>query len=193
MVITWLVNSMEEDISSNYMCYYTTKGLWDNVCQMYSDLRNQPQVYELTLKLGQIKQGEDFVTKYFNSLKRIWQDLDMFNDYEWKSTADFNHFRKTIEDNRIFTFLIGLNIEYDEVRGRIVDRQPLPPIVEVFVEVRKEESRRVVMLGKKILTPEVENSALAIGNVASHDKKFEERRRIWCDYCNKPRHTRETC
>ncbi|RVW21088.1 hypothetical protein CK203_106167 [Vitis vinifera] len=79
MVMTWLVNSMEEDISSNYMCYPTTQELWENVNQMYSDLGNQSQIFELTLKLGEIRQGEDNVTKYFNSLKRIWQDLDLFN------------------------------------------------------------------------------------------------------------------
>ena len=72
MVMTWLVNSMEEDISSNYMCYPTAKELWDNVTQMYSDLGNQSQIYELTIKLGEIRQGEDSVTKYFNSLKRLW-------------------------------------------------------------------------------------------------------------------------
>lgn len=31
MVMTWLVNSMDEDISSNYMCYPTSKELWDNI------------------------------------------------------------------------------------------------------------------------------------------------------------------
>jgi len=79
MVMTWLVNSMEEEISSNYMCYHTAKELWDNVNQMYSDLGNQFQVYELTLKLGEIRQGEESVTKYFNSLKLLWQDLDLFS------------------------------------------------------------------------------------------------------------------
>lgn len=88
MVMTWLVNSMEEDISSNFMCYHTAKELWDNINQMYSNLGNQSQVYELTLKLEEIRQGEDTVTKYFNSLKRLWQDLDLFNDYEWKSSED---------------------------------------------------------------------------------------------------------
>ena len=82
MVMTWLVNSMEEDISSNYMCYPTAKELWDNVSQMYSDLGNQSQVFELTLRLGEIRQGDDSITKYFNSLKRLWQDLDLFNTYE---------------------------------------------------------------------------------------------------------------
>ena len=51
MVMTWLVNSMEEEISSNYMCYHTAKELWENVNQMYSNFGNQSQVYELTLKL----------------------------------------------------------------------------------------------------------------------------------------------
>ena len=54
MVMTWLVNSMEEDISSNYMCYPTAQELWENVNQMYSDLGNQSQMFELTLKLGEM-------------------------------------------------------------------------------------------------------------------------------------------
>ncbi|RVW92973.1 Retrovirus-related Pol polyprotein from transposon RE1 [Vitis vinifera] len=58
MVMTWLVNSMEEDISSNYMCYPIAQELWENVNQMYSDLGNQSQIFELTLKLGEIRQGE---------------------------------------------------------------------------------------------------------------------------------------
>ena len=59
MVMTWLVNSMEENISSNYMCYPTPQELWENVNQMYFDLGNQSQIFELTLKLGKIRQEED--------------------------------------------------------------------------------------------------------------------------------------
>ncbi|GMI85841.1 hypothetical protein like AT1G21280 [Hibiscus trionum] len=114
MVMTWLVKSMEEDISSNYMCYHTAKELWDNVNLMYSDLGNQSQIYEIMLKLGEIHQGEDSVTKYFNSLKRLWKDLDLFNFYEWKSIDDCNHYKKRIEDDRIFKFLMGLNVDFDE-------------------------------------------------------------------------------
>ncbi|KAJ0103063.1 hypothetical protein Patl1_05957 [Pistacia atlantica] len=32
MVMAWLVNSMEEEIGANFMCFSTTKELWDNVC-----------------------------------------------------------------------------------------------------------------------------------------------------------------
>ncbi|RVW72934.1 hypothetical protein CK203_053082 [Vitis vinifera] len=198
MVMTWLVNSMEEDISSNYMCYPTVQEPWENVNQMYSDLGNQSQIFELTLKLGEIRQGEDNVTKYFNSLKRIWQDLDLFNTYEWKSAEDGLHHKKTMEDNRIFKFLAGLNVEFDEVRGRIIGRQLLPSIGEVFSEVRREESRRNVMLGKKGPGVAIEGSALVTtgggyNKAAAFQRKSDERPRVWCDFCNKPCHTRENC
>ncbi|XP_050233189.1 uncharacterized protein LOC126681679 [Mercurialis annua] len=162
MVMTWLVNSMIEEISANYMCYSTAKDLRDNVSQMYSDLGNQSQVYELTLRLGEISQGEESVTKYFNSIKRIWQDLDLINDYEWN---------------------------------------PLPAIGEVFAEVRREESRRHVMLGKKTanITGSTDSYALAIPEVhVSHKNSYNQhgvdgKSHLQCDYCGKPRHTRETC
>ncbi|KAL9441801.1 hypothetical protein AB3S75_020326 [Citrus x aurantiifolia] len=197
IVMTWLVNSMEEDISSNYMCYPTAKELWDNVSQMYSDLGNQSQVFELTLRLGEIRQGDDSVTKYFNSLKRLWQDLDLFNTYEWKSADDCNHHKKTVEDSRIYKFLAGLNVEFDEVRGRIIGRPPLLPIGEVFAEVRREESRRSVMLRKRSTGESIENSALitdaAAYKTANYQRRSDDKSQAWCDHCHKPRHTREKC
>lgn len=140
MVMTWLVNSMEEDISSNYMCYPTAQELWENVNQMYSDLGNQSQIFELILKLGEMRQGEHNVTKYFNSLKRIWQDLDLFNTYEWKSPEDAQHHKKTVEDGRIFKFLAGLNVEFDEVRGELLEDSPYLQLVTFF---QRSEERRV--------------------------------------------------
>ena len=129
---------------------------------MYSDLENQSRIFQLILKIGDLHQGEDTVTKYFNSLKRIWQDLDLFNTYEWKSAEDFQHHKKTVEDNRIFKFLAGLNVEFDEVRGRIIGRQPLPLIGEVFSEVRREVSRRNVMLEKNGPRVVIEGLALEV-------------------------------
>lgn len=63
---------------------------------------------------------------------------------------------KPVEDNYIFKFLTRLNIEFDEVRGRIIGRQPLPLIGEVFSEVRIEESRKNVLLGEKVIGVSIE-------------------------------------
>lgn len=152
----------------------------------------------MTLKLGEIRQEQDSITKYFNLLECLWQDLDLFNDYEWKSTEDAKYYNRIVEASRIYKFLAGLNVEFDEVRGRIIGRKPLPPIGEVFAEVRREESRRHVMLGKKTTDGPAESSTLlstkaATNKTTKFQQKTEEKPQVWCDYCNKPRHTRETC
>ena len=103
-----------------------------------------------------------------------------------------------MEAHRIYKFLAGLNVEFDEVRGRIIGRTPLPQISEVFAEVRREESRRHVMLGKKINGGAVESFALNVAEFSTnkattYQRGPGEKPRVWCDHCNKPRHTRETC
>ncbi|GMP88706.1 hypothetical protein CsSME_00040591 [Camellia sinensis var. sinensis] len=108
-------------------------------------------------------------------------DLDIFNTYEWKSVDDCNHHKKTVEDSRIYKFLAGLNIEFDEVRGRIIGRPPLPSIGEVFAEVRREESRRSVMLKKKGTGESIEISALisdaAANKAANYQRRFDDKPR----------------
>ncbi|RVW16188.1 Retrovirus-related Pol polyprotein from transposon RE2 [Vitis vinifera] len=89
----------------------------------------------------------------------LWQDLDLFNDYEWKNQDDCNYFKKIAESSWIFKILVGLNVEFDEVWGKIIGQQPFPSLGKLFSEVRHEESRRNVMLGKKFSGP-VEKSAL---------------------------------
>ena len=116
---------------------------------MYSDLNNQSQIYELLLKINQAKQGTDSVARYFPGLKQLWQDLDMFYEHKWKDPTDGAYFQRLTRNSGIFKYLAGLNIDFDEVKGQVIGRQSLPPLNEVFMEVRREESRRLVMLGKK--------------------------------------------
>lgn len=52
-----------EDIGCNYMCYSTAKEFGDSVTQVYYDLGNQSQVFELNLKLRDVGQGGNSVTQ----------------------------------------------------------------------------------------------------------------------------------
>lgn len=77
-------------------------------------------VYELKLKLEEIRQGGDNATRYFNIPKRLRQDFDVFNDYEWKFMDDFNHHKKIVEDDRIYKVFALLNVEFAKVRVVVI-------------------------------------------------------------------------
>jgi hypothetical protein len=83
---------MTEEISSKYMRFSTTKDVWYNINQLYSNMGNQSQVYTLTLKLHQKQQGDESVTKYFNSLKHMARPR-LIQQYEWTCVNDLNHFK----------------------------------------------------------------------------------------------------
>ena len=87
------------------------------------------------------------MSTYFTSLNKIWQELDLANDCNWSCTIDCERYRARIKKERIYDFLAGLNKELDEVRCRLLGIKPLPVIEEIFAEVRREETRKHVMLG----------------------------------------------
>ncbi|XP_056174835.1 uncharacterized protein LOC130140180 [Syzygium oleosum] len=99
---------------------------------------------------------------------------------------------KREENDRVYMFLAGLNRSLDEVRGRILGRKPLPSIREVFSEVRREESRRRIMLhdSETSVSSISENSALVS---RGPDSEEDRRKKPWCEHCKKPWHTKETC
>ena len=48
---------------------------------------------------------------------------------------------------RVFDFLVGLKLEFDEVRGRLLGKEPIPCLSDVFSYVNTEEDRRSIMIG----------------------------------------------
>ena len=66
------------------------------------------------------------------------------------------------EYDKVYLFLAGLNKELDEVRGRILGQKPLPSLREVFLEIRREESRRRVMLQRHKPKTNLEIQSLAL-------------------------------
>ena len=51
LVIAWLINSMEPAIGKPHLFLPTAKDVWDAVQDMYSDIENFSQIFELKMKL----------------------------------------------------------------------------------------------------------------------------------------------
>ncbi|GMJ09197.1 hypothetical protein HRI_004588900 [Hibiscus trionum] len=204
IVMAWLINSMEGHISRTYLFFKTAKDMWDAIKENYSDLGNASQIFEIKLKLKDIRQGTLEVTQYYNNLKVLWQELDMYYEVDWGEGEEHTKFMTHLNKERLYEFLAGLNRELDEVCGRILGRTSLPTIGEAFAEVRREEKRRLVMMGDlkepKPMTIDgyrpTENSALISkgpqpqGLRARNDSGST---RPWCSHCNRVEYTKEKC
>ena len=136
-IMAWLINSMEPKIGRTYLFYKTAKEVWESVQEMYSDLEDFSQCFEVRSAIRNTKQGMNSVTEYFNVLVGLWHEMDMFYAITWESPTDSTQYNKMIERERIFDFLYGLNPDLDEVRGRILGTKPLLSLKEVFSEERK--------------------------------------------------------
>ena len=70
MVMSWLINSMANDIGENFLLYGTTKEIWDAAKETYSNNENTSELFEVESVLHDFRQGELTVTQYFNTLNR---------------------------------------------------------------------------------------------------------------------------
>ncbi|KAA8550468.1 hypothetical protein F0562_002152 [Nyssa sinensis] len=88
----------------------------------------------------------------------------------------------------------GLNIDFDQVRVQVLGKESLPSLEGVFSIIRAEESRRGVMLDNPVNEGSAMNSTkLGHHTETNRDERQPNREGVWCTYCKKARHTKDTC
>ncbi|KAL5574355.1 hypothetical protein UlMin_023952 [Ulmus minor] len=138
MVMSWLINSMTTEVGENFLLYKIAKEIWDTAYETYSSSENTFELFEIETRLHDLRQGELSVSQYFNALTRCWQQLDMFEIHSRKCPSDFALYKKIVEQNRTFKFLLGLNKDLDKVRGQIMGIKPLPTIGKPFLKFKEK-------------------------------------------------------
>eukprot|EP00257_Ricinus_communis_P026984 XP_025014398.1 uncharacterized protein LOC112536055 [Ricinus communis] len=194
--MSWLLNSMQPQIARGYLLLDTAQKIWDAAAQTYSQSGNDAQVYELRKKIHETKQGELTIAQYFSELNGLWQELDYYQDLQASCTADATKFHKIMEKERVYDFLAGLNDVYDQIRVQVLGRDPLPSLRQAYSHVQQEESRRNAMLPTISTERSVmmaQSSSMKPDSTRIDSLKEVEQDSRRCDYCGKPRHTRETC
>ncbi|XP_028754215.1 uncharacterized protein LOC114713703 [Neltuma alba] len=189
MVQAWLINSMTTEISAHFTFFQTAKEVWDAARDMFAALKNKAAILEIERFLHDFKKGSLSITQYYTDLVIQWQQLDMYESYDWKCTGDAALYAKIKEEKRVFKFLLGLDDRFEEVRGRIMGLSTLPPLREVFFTVRNEESRKRLTSTELRNEPSQPNALMSKGGPQDDSRKQSK----WCDHCRKRGHTREVC
>ncbi|RVW85509.1 hypothetical protein CK203_044032 [Vitis vinifera] len=68
MIMSWLINSMNNDMGENFLLFGTAKDIWDAAKETYSSSENISELFQVESALHDFRQGEQSVTQYYNTL-----------------------------------------------------------------------------------------------------------------------------
>ena len=156
MIMSCLWNSMQPETSGTCMFLTTTRDIWETIRQTYSKVRDASHIHKIKTKIGATKQDTFVVTKYNNIMKSLWLELDYYQNIKMKCSEDAAMMLKFVQSERIFEFLVGLNVEYDQVKVQVLGKEDLPHLNEVLSIIRAEEGMLCLTLQQQkvqVLSP----------------------------------------
>ncbi|KAG6516286.1 hypothetical protein ZIOFF_026741 [Zingiber officinale] len=71
LVMTWLLNSMTNEVGEHFLLHQTAKGIWDEVQETYSQVDNTFELFEVEQSIHDLKQGDLSAIQYFSILSRL--------------------------------------------------------------------------------------------------------------------------
>lgn len=94
LVMSWLLNTMTNEIGKNFMYYNTAKDMWDAAKETSSNIDNTSAIFEIKSILHNLRQDDRLVIEYFNTLNRHWQQRDVYDENEWSCIEDKKKYKK---------------------------------------------------------------------------------------------------
>lgn len=162
--MSWFINSMRLEIDENVIFYETIREIWNAAKQTYFDKENTSELCEIDGAFLKLRQG------YLS-----WLNISTFSLGDGRNLTGSNLMigavpmmeqdTKWFSKKEIFKFLLGL----DKSRGCVLGTKLLSYIMEVFSEVRCEESKRKVMPCS--LTSEASALVVCWSSSSNQDKK----------------------
>ncbi|XP_070013440.1 uncharacterized protein [Nicotiana sylvestris] len=149
MVTSWLLNSLSKDIGDSVIYSKSAKELWTSLEHRFGR-SNGAKLYHLRKELSSLVQGTSDIAGYFTKLKRLWDELDsLICDVKCVCVcvcSGKQKLEKSLEDERLIQFLMGLNYVYGQARGNILMMNPLPSLDLAYSLVLQDESQREIYM-----------------------------------------------
>ncbi|KAL0429278.1 UNVERIFIED_CONTAM: hypothetical protein Sradi_0553800 [Sesamum radiatum] len=200
MVKSWLLNTLSKDIADVFYYSASSRALWIELEAGYG-YSNGLMIYHIQREIALSSQGNMSVTAYYTKLKKLWYELEcLVPTPRCDSGGCTCNVNKKIDElntsKQLFQFLTGLDDAYDHVRSQILLLEPLPHVAKAYSMTLRVEKQRMVNEG---LTNTTENVAFQfrtkepVINFGNKKKIYADKRRLYCENCQKPGHAKETC
>jgi len=202
---------MEPSLVANFIRFPTAKQVWDSAATTYFDGTDTSQVYDLRRRVTRMKQAGGSIEKYYNNLQGLWREIDFQRPNPMDCVVDIQKYNLILQEDRVYTFLDGLDDRLDKTRSDVLQLKPFPTMEQAYAHVRREEIRQTVMTsGAESAPGMVMNSkGLKAGRYhtpiktgffsLNNDRPNPSEKMpapsdgIKCTHCGNAKHTRETC
>ena len=94
------------------------------------------------------KQNGRTLSVYYGELPEIFCELDHRDRVIMESENDVESYRKSVQRQRVHIFLVGLDGEFEQIRGEILRKDPIPELEACYALVRHESVRLAMMNGE---------------------------------------------
>ena len=204
-VKAWLIGSMDPTLIGNFIRFPSARDVWRAVATAYFDGNDKTQVYNLRRQVTRLKQSGRPIEEYFNLLQGLWQEIDFRRPNPMETPKDIETHNSLVQEERVYTFLDGLDDRLDNARAEVLRLEPFPTVEEAFARIRQEDVRQTVMLEKGAIDASMamvareakalENTEPADANLTltKHNNQFRPRPSSGsCTHCGGAKHTKET-
>ena len=124
----WLLISMSLEIMNHYSCLPTAQEIWKVLSKAFYDRSDELQVFTLNQKAFTASQSGKSLSEYYGELTKVFCELDHQDKIVMKDPDDIAVYQKSIERLWVHIFLLGLDGDFEQVRGEILRKDPVPDL-----------------------------------------------------------------
>ncbi|XP_057444806.1 uncharacterized protein LOC130737053 [Lotus japonicus] len=217
LVLSWLIKSMSVEIAQSILWRDKAIDVWKELSERFSQA-DLFRISELQEEIFSLKQGDNSVSKFYTSMKILWDELDVLNPLPVCtcnprcSCGAIKNIEDERNKNQVVRFLRGLNDQYSGVRSQLMLLDTLPNVNRVFALIAQQERQFAAenVSGSRALMASRENSNDNRGSSSDHSRNYHSNSgnsggcsssssgnnrytTKKCSYCGKMGHTIEDC
>ncbi|KAF3772102.1 hypothetical protein EJ110_NYTH58762, partial [Nymphaea thermarum] len=126
IVMSWIMNSVQPQITSTIAYYTSAKQMWDFLKQTYSNDKNVSKILQVEEELLNLQQGDQSLAQYFVSLKSIYERLKAL-----RPSCPTCH-KTHGEQSMVAKFLQGLSPEYAVAKAQMLTGAEIPDLADAY-------------------------------------------------------------
>ncbi|KAJ8761403.1 hypothetical protein K2173_001534 [Erythroxylum novogranatense] len=171
-VKSWLIDSMSPYLMQRFIRLAIAKEKWEAIAKTFYYGSVETQLFELNKKSFTTKQNGQPLSTYYNELVAIFQEIDHRTVTNKEGVAGIVHMHSMTARLRVHIFLSGLDVEFDQICGEILRKDPKLDLESTYAYVRRDaQQRQTIGNSRPVLEKKTNNFICSHCGETGHSKQ----------------------